>query len=90
MSKRTELQANLFCKDCKLRVCDEQALGCTFRLYTKPNWQQKRKIKDDRKLAKKRAKETGRTKYFREYKREYLINQIIGRSSNGRTQGSEP
>lgn len=77
MSKRTDLQANLFCVDCKLKTCDEQALGCTFRLYTKPNWQQKRKIKNDRKLARKHAKETGRTKYWREHKRQYLIKRIL-------------
>ena len=78
MNKRTQAQINLFCVNCKLKDCDEQALGCTYRLYTKPNWQQKRKIKNDRRLAKKRASETGRTKYFREYKRQYLVRSLIG------------
>lgn len=68
MSKRSQLQINLFCIGCKLRSCDEQALGCTFRLYTIPNYQQKRKAKADRVKDKKRANETGRTKYWREYK----------------------
>lgn len=62
ISKRDELQANLFCSDCKLRKCNEQALGCVFRLLTRPNWQQKRKAANERKKARKRAKENGRKK----------------------------
>lgn len=78
ISKRDELQANLFCSDCKLRKCNEQALGCVFRLLTRPNWQQKRKAANERKKARKRAKETGRTKYWREYKQGKKVEQTLG------------
>lgn len=68
MTKREEQQADLFCLGCILRECDQQALGCLFRLNTRPNWQQKRKALHEQRKAAKRAAETGRTKYFREYK----------------------
>lgn len=60
-------QLELLCLTCILKACDEQSLHCRLRLFTNPNWMQKRKIADDKKREAKRAKESGRTKYWREY-----------------------
>lgn len=65
------------CLDCKERVCNEQALGCLYRLYTKPNWAQKRKQRHEKIKSQKRKSETGRTKYWREYKQQSLISKIL-------------
>lgn len=78
VSKRAEEQANLFCVGCILRTCDEQSLHCRFRLLTKPNWQQKRKARHERRKAGKRAAETGRTSYWREYKQGKKAIAILG------------
>jgi hypothetical protein len=47
-------QVSLFCLDCKLRECDQQSLHCVFRLMTAPNWLQKRKIADEKRMLRKR------------------------------------
>lgn len=70
--KSRQLQANLFCQDCKLRTCNEQALGCLFRLHTVPNAHQKRKAANDARREEKRAGESPRTRYWREWKQDHV------------------
>ena len=72
-------QIDFICLECPLKECDQQSLWCKFRLQTNPNWMQKRKIADDKKKLEKRASESGRTKYWREYARKKRVNQIIER-----------
>jgi len=71
-------QLDLICTQCILKVCDEQSLHCLFRWNTKPNYNQKRKIAAEKKKAAKRATETGRTRYWREYaaKRRMEIESV--------------
>jgi hypothetical protein len=70
-------QASLLCLTCDLLFCDQQALGCQFRLFTKPNYNQKRKAANDKKREAKRATETGRTKYWRERARRLREQGLI-------------
>lgn len=70
-------QLDLICTQCILRTCDEQSLHCQYRWQTNPNWIQKRKIANEKKKAGKRAAETGRTKYWREYGRKKRAERLL-------------
>ena len=74
--------ASIYCLTCQVPgECNPQSILCLFRLYTKPNWLQKRKIANDRKRARKRAKESHRTRYWRLYKKgeHKTLNPRMGR-----------
>lgn len=85
-SKATALQIELFCTGCILRVCNEQSLHCHFRLYTKPNWMQKRQMAGPGKVPNNFVKVNARRKAiaalgFKKYDKDALaavLEQLSG------------